>query len=88
MEPDVTVSGETPDRVDCSGTVAAGKRGAASVREPSGVPVVGVGLKSAHGESDGAGGVCVEKGDVLNFAVRFVVHVEEAEVKGMWGSFR
>ena len=45
---------------------------------------------------DGCGGwagaerVCVEAGDELDFAVRFVVHdggVEEADVAGMWGEF-
>ena len=50
--------------MDCSGRVAAGRRGAK--------------------------GVCVEAGDVLDFAVRFVVHygdVEEADVARMWGAF-
>ena len=48
--------------MDCSGAVAAGRRGR----------------------------VCVEAGDVLDFAVRFVVHdgdVEEADVAGLWGVF-
>ena len=42
-----TISGQVSDRVDCSGRVTAGRRGAK--------------------------GVCVETGDVLDFAVRFVV---------------
>ena len=40
----------------------AGGRGAVSVRERGGVPVVCVGLGDADGESDGAAGVCVEAG--------------------------
>lgn len=66
-------------------------RGAVSVRERGGVPLVCVGLGHADFESEGACGVCVEAGDVLDFAVRFVVHegdMEEADVTGLWGDSR
>ena len=55
------------DWVDCSGTVAAGRRAGAARK-----------------------GDALKWGDVLDFAVRFVVHygdVEEADVAGMWGLF-
>jgi len=46
--------------------------------------MVCVGLGDADGESDGG------EGDVLDFAVRLVVHdgiVKDTEVKKLWGDF-
>lgn len=37
-----------------------------------------------------AQGVCMKRGDVLNFAEQFVTYngdVEESDVVGMWGAF-
>ena len=87
------ISGEVSDWVDCSGTVAAGRRaGAALFPYPSaqGFPwfVADWGTLTVN-PLEGKG-CALKRGDVLDFAVRFVVHdgdAEAADVAGMYGSF-
>ena len=88
------ISGEVSDWVDCSGTVAAGRRAGGALfsvrRARSGFPwfVADWGTLTVN-PLEGKG-CALKRGDVLDFAVRFVVHdgdAEEADVAGMYGSF-
>ena len=79
--------------MDCSGTVAAGRRaGAALVPYPNaqGFPwfVADWGMLTVNPMA--REGYALKRGDVLDFAVRFFVHdgdAEEADFAGMWGLF-
>ena len=87
------ISGEVSDWVDCSGTVAAGRRaGGALFPYPSaqGFPWFVADWGTLTVNPLGSKGCELKQGDVLDFAVRFVVHdgdAEEADVAGMWGDF-
>ena len=87
------ISGEVSDWVDCSGAVAAGRRaGAALFPYPSaqGFPWFVSDWGTLTVNPMAREGYALKRGDVLDFAVRFVVHdgdVEEADVAGMWGAF-
>ncbi len=78
--------------MDCSGAVAAGGPVGRCLRTRA--------RRGFRGLCRGGGALTVNpmaregyaliRGDVLDFAVRFVVHdgdVEEADVAGMWGAF-
>ena len=87
------ISGEVSDWVDCSGTVAAGRQaGGALFPYPSaqGFPWFVADWGTLTVNPLGSKGCALKRGDVLDFAVRFVVHdgdAEEADVAGMWGDF-
>ena len=87
------ISGEVSDWVDCSGTVAAGRQaGGALFPYPSaqGFPWFVADWGTLTVNPLASKGYALKRGDVLDFAVRFVVHdgdAEEADVAGMWGAF-
>ena len=87
------ISGQVSDWVDCSGTVAAGGRAGAALfpyASAQGFPWFVADWGTLTVNPMGGKGYALKRGDVLDFAVRFVVHdgdVEEADVAGMWGAF-
>ena len=87
------ISGEVSDWVDCSGTVAAGRQaGGALFPYPSaqGFPWFVADWGTLTVNPLASKGYALKRGDVLDFAVRFVVHdgdAEAADVAGMWGAF-
>ena len=87
------ISGEVSDWVDCSGAVAAGRRAGAALfpyASAQGFPWFVSDWGTLTVNPMAREGYALKRGDVLDFAVRFVVHdgdVEEADVAGMWGAF-
>ena len=85
------ISGEVSDWVDCSGTVAAGRQaGGALFPYPSapGFPWFVADWGTLTVNPLASKGHALKRGNVLDFAVRFVVHdgeAGEADVAGMWG---
>ena len=93
MKPGGAISSQVSDWVDCSGTVAAGRQaGAALFPYPSaqGFPWFVADWGTMTVNPMASKGYALKRGDMLDFAVRFVVHdgdAEEADVATMWGAF-
>ena len=87
------ISGEVSDWVDCSGTVAASRQAGAALfpyASAQGFPWFVADWGTMTVNPMGSKGYALKRGDVLDFAVRFVVHdgdAEEADISGMWEAF-
>ena len=93
MDPGGAIGGEVSDWVDCSGTIAAGRQAGAALfpyTDAQSFPWFVAIWGTLTVNPMASKGYALQQGDVLDFAVRFVVHdgdAEEAEVAGLWGTF-
>ena len=93
MEPGGAISGAVSDWVDCSDTVAEGRRAGVALfpyASAQGFPWFVADWGTLTVNPLGREGYALKRGDVLDFAVRFVVHdgdAEEADVAGLYGAF-
>ena len=87
------ISGEVSDWVDCSGTVAAGRQADAALfpyASAKGFPWFVADWGTLTVNPLASKRYALRRGDVFDFAVRFVVHdgdAEEADVAGMYEAF-
>ena len=93
MEPGGAISGEVTDWVDCSGMVATGRRAGAALfpyASAQGFPWFVADWGTLTVNPLASKGYALTQGDVLDFAVRFVVHdgdAGDADVAGLYGAF-
>ena len=87
------ISGQVSDWADCSGAIAAGRQAGAALfpyASAQGFPWFVADRGTLTVNPIAREGYALNQDDVLDFAVRFVVHdgdVEEADVAGMWEAF-
>ena len=87
------ISGQISDWVDCSGTIAAGRQAGAALfpyASAQGFPWFVADWGTLTVNPMAREGYALKRGDVLDFAVRFIVHdgdTEAADVAGMWEAF-
>ena len=87
------ISGQISDWVDCSGTIAAGRQAGAALfpyATAQGFPWFVADWGTLTVNPMARKGYPLKQGEVLDFAVRFIVHdgdAEESDVAGMWEAF-